>query len=476
VESENTTNRDIESYLQAQQQFRRLIAEGNSFSGNERNCVFLNTGGPGRPEFANISAVSGFDFLDDGRAMATTDWDFDGDIDFWISNRTGPRLRFLRNEIDSGNRFIFVRLTGNGASSNRDAIGSRVELDVGDDTLVRTLKAGEGFISQASKWIHFGLGKSGEVGRVRVRWPDGTEESFKGLVPNHYYTIGQGDESLNVWTPPNRQLALKPGAIKPPRPAKEIRVVLPAGVPLPRLKYKSFDGTHHEVSESLKNPLLLNLWASWCGPCVTELKQFQEQDLNVVALSVEGVTSGAADTGEDARKLFSDNGLNLRCGFADAHLLGLLQTYNNAMLEDHRPMPVPTSMLIDVDGSVAVIYKGTVEPTVVKADIDQLSRASDRFREQAQPFRGRWLIPPSPASPMNFVNQLLAQHMLDEALAYIDEFVTTPDPALANALIQLVQQARDDGRYDLMKQVDMLARKKLGRQLPPQLLHKPAAP
>ena len=48
----------------------RMIEEGKSWSGYERNCCFLNTGN-GR--FANISATSGFDFLDDARGLALTD-------------------------------------------------------------------------------------------------------------------------------------------------------------------------------------------------------------------------------------------------------------------------------------------------------------------------------------------------------------------------------------------------------------------
>ena len=61
-----------------------MIDSGKAFSGNERNCVFLNTR-DGR--FADISAGSGLDFPDDGRAIAVTDWDQDGDLDLWISNR-----------------------------------------------------------------------------------------------------------------------------------------------------------------------------------------------------------------------------------------------------------------------------------------------------------------------------------------------------------------------------------------------------
>ena len=69
-----------------------LLRSGRSFSGNERNCCFLNLNGN---RFADISAIAGIDFPDDSRAVCVVDWDFDGDLDFWMLNRTSPRIRFL---------------------------------------------------------------------------------------------------------------------------------------------------------------------------------------------------------------------------------------------------------------------------------------------------------------------------------------------------------------------------------------------
>lgn len=96
-----------------------MIREGGSWSGRERNCAFLNTG-DGR--FADVSAVAGWDFPDDGRAVAVVDWDLDGALDVWVSNRNGPRVRFLKNAGLAENRYLAVRLIG--VTCNRDAIGA----------------------------------------------------------------------------------------------------------------------------------------------------------------------------------------------------------------------------------------------------------------------------------------------------------------------------------------------------------------
>ena len=143
-----------------------LVRQGRSWSGNERNCCFLNTG---QTRFANISGVSGIDFPDDARGISLVDWDHDGDLDVWVVNRNGPQVRYLRNDVPQDHHWLAVRLVG--TTSNRDAIGARVEVMTkgqgrGAKTeirnprsaIVRSLRAGEGFVAQSSKWLHFGLG------------------------------------------------------------------------------------------------------------------------------------------------------------------------------------------------------------------------------------------------------------------------------------------------------------------------------
>ena len=83
----------IASYKQGWRALSRLLHEDRTFSGNERHCAFLNTGGK-EASFADVSALTGFGFPDDGRGLATVDWDFDGDLDVWMTNRNSPRVRF----------------------------------------------------------------------------------------------------------------------------------------------------------------------------------------------------------------------------------------------------------------------------------------------------------------------------------------------------------------------------------------------
>ena len=57
-------------YVEAWKHVNQLLRSARSFSGRERNCAYLNLQGE---QFANVSAVSGFDAATDGRALALTD-------------------------------------------------------------------------------------------------------------------------------------------------------------------------------------------------------------------------------------------------------------------------------------------------------------------------------------------------------------------------------------------------------------------
>ena len=176
--TEKSTSAEIFAYDKGWAAVNRLIRAGRSFSGRERNCCFLNVG---QTRFANISSSVDLNLADDGRGLSATDWDWDGRVDFWVTNRNGPRVRFLKNEYASGFDFLALRLVG--TQSNRDAIGARVQLFLEGQTqpLIRTVYTGVGYISQSTKWLHFGLGREATVARVVVRWPGGETETFRGI-------------------------------------------------------------------------------------------------------------------------------------------------------------------------------------------------------------------------------------------------------------------------------------------------------
>lgn len=457
----------VEGYLEASETMNRMIMSGLSFSGRERNCVYLNTRGP---RFANLSGVSGLDFKDDGRAIGAVDWDFDGDLDLWISNRTGPRVRYMRNDMPEGNKFLRILLTGNGTTCNRDAIGARLELRVNGTTLLRTLRAGEGFQSQNSKWIHYGLGPKADIESLLVRWPDGTEQSFTDVKPDTFYKLTQGDAALTPWIPPGKAIKFEPTMIKQRPTSQKAHLVIGARVPLPRLTFTGMDGQQRHVREMLDKPLLLNLWATWCEPCVAELAQLNETDLNILALSVDGLDDTSPTTRDDARRFVEKHKYRFATGYANVRTVTMLQTYHNAMFMNARALPIPTSFLIDTNGNVGAIYKGPVSAERIREDIAHLGDSFDEHRARSIPFKGRWMRPAPNIKPIRIARRLVEDNMVEEGVAYFEQFGAQSNLLAQKELMEaMISKLRKRDRNDLADRIESLlkAMPALGNSPPP---------
>lgn len=376
-----------------------MIDAGRSFSGKERNCVFLNTRDG---HFADLSAGSGFDFPDDGRAIAVTDWDQDGDLDLWISNRNTPRIRLLRNDSTTKHHFLSLRLSGNGTSSNRDAIGARVEVKLKNSTsklrLVRALRAGEGFLSQSSKDLHFGLGEESEIAEILVRWPDGREESFRGIKADGRYHLSQGVAKARPLPQRMDSIALSPSPPAEPSTSGPARIPVVTLLRAPKLNLKNSKGS--PAGPGAGRSLLVNLWATWCAPCLVELAEFRDRaddlraaGVDVLALSVDGLGEAQAKA-RNPSKVLAELEFPFPSSQATAPLLAAFQDFHDNLVGLNQPLPVPTSFLIDPQGHLAVIYKGPVTTERLLADLHHSQGTVDQRLQRAAQVAGSLIANP----------------------------------------------------------------------------------
>jgi hypothetical protein len=103
-----------------------------------------------------------------GRGSAFADIDGDGDLDVVLTQIAGPPL-LLRNDQKLGHHWLRIKLIGK--KNNRDAIGARIRLRVGDQELVRQVMPTRSYLSQSELPVTFGLGKSSRVDEVEILWP-----------------------------------------------------------------------------------------------------------------------------------------------------------------------------------------------------------------------------------------------------------------------------------------------------------------
>ncbi len=399
----------------------RLVQRGLSFSGNERNCVFLNAGDS---TFSNVAAVSGIDFPDDARAVGRVDWDADGDLDLWVSNRNAPQVRFLRNDLasSSDNRWIAFRLTGR--KSNRDAIGARLELvskPAVEPNLTRTLRAGDGYLTQSSKWITIGVGSDLRRCDVRVTWPSGWVSEYSDLPVSQRYQLVEGEaEARQVNS--DRQVSLAQVPIAKVDSIAGLSVTSFVKPHMPSLDYLDSTGQRTSMESFRDSPVLLVLWASWCQPCVAELtelsvrkQEWEASGLKILALCVDRLSPKEGADAAVAREILQRLPFPYSFGEATAETSAKLQLVNDFLFGLHRPLPVPTSFLIDQNNRLAAIYRGPLSSARLKIDLQRLQDRPEQRRESSVPFAGRWAGEQRTLKTAALVLELIEAGFLNEA-------------------------------------------------------------
>jgi thiol-disulfide isomerase/thioredoxin len=356
------------------------VQQGLSWSGHEHNHTFLNLGG-GR--FADVSRLTRCDCEGDGRSAAIVDWDDDGRLDVLLKNRTGPRLQVFHNRAAAGNHLV-VELEGNGTTSNRDAVGAIVTVEAGGRSLRRTLRAGEGFLAQSTKRLHFGLAGAERVERLGVAWPDGTRSTFEGLDANTRVLVRQGAEAPEPV--PARTVALErlPHREAEKIPGKVTRTVLSRELPLGPLRLPAYDAPDRTVADLAGRPFLLNVWQEECAGCIREFALFEREGerLRELGLRIVPLNADLDLPAEEAVALLERIGLETTdAGRVDDFLAEALFDVVYSDIYPPRSnldMPMPTSFLFDGEGNLLVIYNGPVSLDELEADVPQLTSDDPR--------------------------------------------------------------------------------------------------
>jgi hypothetical protein len=163
-----------------------------TLSGYQRNHLFRNLGGT---LFRDEAAAHGVDSLRDGRGVAVADFDGDGRLDLFVANANAEPHLFRNVHPASGN---WLQLDLVGARSNREAIGARVALTASGRERWSFVNGGNGFASQSSRRLHFGLGEAERADSVEVFWPSGARQTFRGLAAGRHYRLVEGRAEPDV--------------------------------------------------------------------------------------------------------------------------------------------------------------------------------------------------------------------------------------------------------------------------------------
>ena len=169
----------------------------------------------------------------------------------------------------------------------------------------------------------------------------------------------------------------------------------------------------------------MTLWASWCAPCVTELKEFAEREAelratgcDVIAISVDPITPGGDEAA--ATRILRKLDFPFRRGSASEASIENLQMVHDLQFDIFTELPLPASFLLDQDGKLAVFYRGRLEVATLLRDLRELGADDAARRNSAELFDGQWFAPPRRLNFFPIGLKLLQRGYDREGIAYYE--------------------------------------------------------
>lgn len=126
-----------------------------------------------------------------------------------------------------------------------------------------------------------------------------------------------------------------------------------SGQAMPQAVFRDPDGEEVALKEFVGRPLLLNLWASWCAPCVKELPTLDALSVEAGAPRVLTVSQDMAPQGSVV-------------AFLETHKLARLEAWHDpemALSGELGVQIMPTTILYDKAGKEVWRYTGDLDWT-----------------------------------------------------------------------------------------------------------------
>ena len=170
---------------------------------------------------------------------------------------------------------------------------------------------------------------------------------FLGLLAGAYVLYGNLSESSTPQT-----LATQPSTQSQPQRAI-----------VPDFTVYDKDGNPVTLHDFLGKPIVLNFWASWCGPCKSEMPAFQEQYESLgddVHFIMVNMTDGSRETVQTATTFLNAQGYTFPVYFDSDRAAAI--TYGAYSL--------PTTYFIDENGYCITYAMGALSADQLRQGID----------------------------------------------------------------------------------------------------------
>ena len=168
------------------------LATGAPQMGRLERDALLQNNGDGT--FTDVTVALGLGNIGKGHGVTFGDADADGDVDIYVpvgGAFIGDQWHNLFYQ-NTGvtNNWLTLKLVG--VKSNRDGIGAKVTLHLGNSLIYREVSGGCGFGSTNSLPLEIGLGTHTKVDTLEVVWPSGQVDTHRNLSVNQKLVVTEG--------------------------------------------------------------------------------------------------------------------------------------------------------------------------------------------------------------------------------------------------------------------------------------------
>ena len=133
--------------------------------------------------------------------------------------------------------------------------------------------------------------------------------------------------------------------------------------PAPNFRLTTFDGEQFMLNEQLGTPIVLNFWATWCGPCRNELPTLQLASERFQGrVQIVGIDQG--ERSEDVARFVEEFGLTFTIPMDPTLEVGSLYAVR----------AMPTTFFIDRNGIIRYLWIGEMNSVTLTEGIAEILR------------------------------------------------------------------------------------------------------
>lgn len=125
------------------------------------------------------------------------------------------------------------------------------------------------------------------------------------------------------------------------------------------------DGNEVHLSDYLGTPVVLNFWASWCGPCKMEMPHFEEKSKELegeVQFLMVNVTDGSRETVETASSFIAGEGYTFPVFYDTSY----------SASSAYGAYSLPTTIFINAEGHAIAQAVGAIDSATLQKGIDMI--------------------------------------------------------------------------------------------------------